>query len=268
MLFFVFCKLLILEYFCAMKYTFNLSLPTDWQSLSDRQLSFFFNQLARDLPIEEILTLCLFKWADLRVLCKTHNGKYLIKQKKRLKQEAQLSVLQIQNLTETLSFLRHFSTTPIRITAIGGAAAIAHDFQEVPFSTFISADNFYQGFLHTKNYELLSELTTLLYPKVDVRHINTAHLLNTFYWFTSLKQYFAKLFPHFLQPMSGEPENLLGSSPNIGEVLRHAMNTQIRALTGGDITKEQAVLAMDTWRALTELDAKAKEAEDLRRLSK
>ena len=86
--------------------------PPDWQSLSDRQLSFFFKQLAGDLPIEEILTLSLFKWADLRVLCKTHDGKFLIKQKKLLKQEAQLSILQIQNLTKTLSFLRYFSAHP------------------------------------------------------------------------------------------------------------------------------------------------------------
>lgn len=35
-----------------------------------------------------------------------------------------------------------------------------------------------------------------------------------------------------------------------------AMNAQIRALTGGDVTKERAVLQMDCWRALTELDAK------------
>ena len=39
----------------------------------------------------------------------------------------------------------------------------------------------------------------------------------------------------------------------------------IRALTGGDITKEERIMKMDTWRALTELDAKAREAEELRK---
>ena len=42
----------------------------------------------------------------------------------------------------------------------------------------------------------------------------------------------------------------------------------IRALTGGDITKEAAIMKMDTWRALTELDAKAREAEELRKAAK
>lgn len=44
------------------------------------------------------------------------------------------------------------------------------------------------------------------------------------------------------------------------------MNAQIRALTAGDITKEARVLEMDCWRALTELDAKAKEAEEMRKM--
>ena len=43
---------------------------------------------------------------------------------------------------------------------------------------------------------------------------------------------------------------------------------QIRALTGGDITKEREVLKMDCWRALTELDAKAKDYEDMRKTAK
>ena len=42
-------------------------------------------------------------------------------------------------------------------------------------------------------------------------------------------------------------------APPIGEVLRTAMNTQIRALTGGDITKEEAVLSMDTSTSPTSL---------------
>ena len=42
-----------------------------------------------------------------------------------------------------------------------------------------------------------------------------------------------------------------------------SMNAQIRALTGGDITKEEIIRKANVWRALTELDAKAREAEEL-----
>lgn len=42
------------------------------------------------------------------------------------------------------------------------------------------------------------------------------------------------------------------------------MDTQLRALTGGDATKEAAVLRLDCWRALTELDATAREAHEFK----
>ena len=184
-----------------MIHTFNLSFPKDWQSLSDSQLQYFFTQLSDDLPMEEILTLCLFKWADLRVLCKTHDGSYLVKRRHKQKKEATLTIRQVQVATASLDFLRQFAPLPVRISKIRRATAIEADFQRVPFSTFISADNYYQGFLHTKDEALLNHLATLLYPMVKSRHLTTPLLLNTFYWFSSLKQYFSRLFPHFLQPI-------------------------------------------------------------------
>lgn len=42
------------------------------------------------------------------------------------------------------------------------------------------------------------------------------------------------------------------------------MITCLRALTGGDITKQPAVLSTPTPDALTELDAKAEEAEKMK----
>ena len=61
---------------------------------------------------------------------------------------------------------------PVRISKIERAAAIEADFQRVPFSTFISADNYYQGFLHTKNDALLKDLATLLYPMPSTKLSN------------------------------------------------------------------------------------------------
>ena len=58
-------------YFRRMEAFLKLALPIGWQSLSDSHLLYFFRRFSRNLPMEEILTLCLFKWADLRVLCCT-----------------------------------------------------------------------------------------------------------------------------------------------------------------------------------------------------
>ena len=119
----------MLPYFRSMEAFFNLSLPTDWQSLSDSQLQYFFTQLSDDLLMEEILTLCLFKWADLRVLYKTHDGSYLVKRRHKQKQEATLTIRQVQVATASLDFLRQFAPLPVRISKIRRATAIAADFQ-------------------------------------------------------------------------------------------------------------------------------------------
>ena len=248
--------------------SFNITLPPSWADLDDSQLICFFTLMSHDLDMEQVLTVCLFKWADLRLLCRTANGSYLVKQRHRPKLEATLTFQQIQSATAALDYIRSFPSFPTRITKIGKARPLESDFQRIPFATFISCDNYYQGFLQTKDEERLKDLTLLLYPGIKPRCLTRPILYCAFYWFASLKQYFARLFPHFLQPMPADEQNLLGYAPPIGEMLRQTMNAQIRALTGGDITKEDAILTMDTWRALTELDAKAKEAEDIKRQTK
>ena len=47
--------------------------------------------------------------------------------------------------------------------------------------------------------------------------------------------------------------------------MRHNIDTQIRALTKGDITKESEILALNALRALTELDAQAREYDELQK---
>ena len=119
----------MLPYFRNMEAFINLSLPTDWQSLSYSQLQYFFTQLSHDLPMEEILTLCLFKWADLRVLCKTHDGSYLVKHCHAPKQKTMLTIRQVQAATASLDFLRQFAPLPVRITKIERTTAIEADVQ-------------------------------------------------------------------------------------------------------------------------------------------
>ena len=84
--------------------------------------------------------------------------------------------------------------------------------------------------------------------------------INIFYWFAALKETLSKKYSDFFQPLAGGDDgNLLGSSTSVED----AMNAQIRALTKGDITKEAEVLALDTHRALTELNAQAREYKEL-----
>ena len=77
-------------------------------------------------------------------------------------------------------------------------------------------------------------------------------------WYTQLKTHFSMQFSNFFKRTEG------GNAQSVVE----AMNAQIRALTGGDVTKEKEIFAIDTWRALTELNAKAREAEEFKKSMK
>ena len=250
-----------------MNTTFNITLPTTWAELSDKQLLMVFNLLARDLSAAEVKTLCLMKWDRLRVLA-TLPDKRLLKKKKG-EPEVPLSARQIQQATSALDFLDSFATMPVRISRIGKYRALAADFEKVPFEQYIYVDNLFQGYLNTQQDELLTQIAQVLYGSDKVKPTK-GHLVGVFYWMASLKQFFASLFTNFYKPAPAKSDdNMLGNGqPDLYKTLRDSTNAMIRALTGGDITKEAAIMKMDTWRALTELDAKAREVEELRKVAK
>ena len=246
---------------------FNISLPTSWDELSNKQLLMVYGLFARDLSAAEVKTLCLMKWNGLKVLATLPGHRFLIKREK--EPEVALSTRQIQQATSVLDFLDSFAPMPVRIERIGKYRALPADFEKVPFDEFLFVENLFQGYLNNQSDELLLQMAQVLYASDHVKP-SQAHLVGMFYWMASLKQYFASLFPNFYKPVSSNGSgNLLGNGqPDIYSQLRESTNAMIRALTGGDITKESAIMKMDTWRALTELDAKAREAEELRKAMK
>lgn len=249
-----------------MEAVFNISLPTSWDELADKQLHMVYNLFARDLSAAEVKTLCLMKWNGLKVLATLPSHRFLIK---RGKEQVVLSTRQIQQATSVLDFLDSFAPMPIRIAQIGKYRALPADFEKVPFEEFLFVENLFQGYLNTQQEELLLQMAQVLYASDHVKPSKT-HLVGVFYWMASLKQYFAGLFSNFYKPApAADSGNLLGGGQtDIYRQLRDSTNAMIRALTGGDITKEDAIMKMDTWRALTELDAKAREVEEFRKAAK
>ena len=234
----------------------NFIVPQGWHELSDKQLRFAYNLIAKDFATDEIKTLCLLQWSGTKVIGQQATGSYLLKKGKLI---FEVTPLTLAELLPHLDWLGSLPTVPVRISKINRAHALPADFAEVPFETYIIVDNLYQGYLQTLSDNLLDELANVLYGKPI--KLKPYERINIFYWVASLKDFFARRYPDFLQPISAATGgNLLGSSaPSVEE----AMNAQIRALTKGDITKEKELLALDTWRALTELNAQAKEYKEL-----
>lgn len=239
----------------------HLTMPKSWQELDDQQLYYVYGLIADNLSGAQIRTYCLFRWGKLSVVCQYGDG-YLIKQGKN---EFFTTVEIITDAIRSLKWIEEISDKPVRISVVKNQEAVDAMLNGVPFEDYLYLENLYQGFLNTTRHDLINEMGQRLYGS-DKLTFGQAEKLNVFYWWTSLKTYFSKQFPNFFVPASTPTDgNLLGNTKPIGQQLQEAMNAQIRALTKGDITKEKEVLAMDTWRALTELDALAKEAEEFNR---
>lgn len=239
--------------------TLNLTLPTCWQELSDVQLRFVFSLLAGDYSLAQLKAMCLIKWADLTVI-RREGQVFIIKHKK---EYYPITAQQITEASASLKFLGDLPKYPVRLSQIDGHTAIRADLQELPFGDYISLDNLYQGYLQTQKPEILQEMAKILYQSQTIK-LNRVEGLSVFYWFAGAKQMFALMFTHFFKSASTGDEY---HAPSFQQ-LQDSMNAQIRALTNGDITKEKAVLEMDTWRALTELNAKAKDYEDIKKSTK
>ena len=234
----------------------NFIVPQGWHELSDKQLRYVYQLLANEFATDEVKTLCLLQWSGTKVIGRQDSGAYLLKKGKIL---FEVTPLTLAELLPHLEWLGSIPTVPVRISKINRQHALPADFSEVPFETFIICDNLYQGYLQMQNDELLDQLGATLYGKSMT--FKPYERINIFYWFAALKDTFSRKYPDSFQPIDAATGGiLLGSSASS---VKDAMNAQIRALTKGDVTKEAEVLALDTHRALTELNAQAREYKEL-----
>ena len=248
--------------------TVNLLVPTCWQELTPLQLRYAFFLLVEGYSPAQLKTLALARWSGLKVIAPQQGGFTVLHYGRTFF----ITALQLAELLSRLDWLCRIPLVPVRLPEIHGHQAAPADFTGVSFETYLYLENLYQGVIHLScpkdgpltpdTMPLLSEMTDMLYNCSACKY-DKSELLSMFYWFASLKQFFARKFPHLFATTDA------GSmSADLSKQLTEAMNTQIRALTKGDITKEQQVLQMDVHRALTELDAQAREYEELKKHAK
>ena len=167
-----------------------------------------------------------------------------------------LARLRPMDIAEHLPLLDWMERGPegiIRLPRVSGRGAEwADDLQGCPFRTYLSLENYYQGYLLSQNVEALDAMGRLLYPRCCRLLAHERYWL--LLWMVGLKAEYGRRFPSLFRAGAEG-----GEVPSMLEV----MNAEIRALTGGDITKQGAVLQADTLDALTELDAKAREAREM-----
>ena len=239
----------------------RVTLPSSWQSLTDAQLYYVYGLIADNLSLSQMKAYCFFKFSGVNVL-RRDGSNYVVTDGER---RATVSPTAVAMAVRSLAWLDRLPTYPVRISRIKGNDAVDAALHGVAFGEYIALDNMYQGYLHGQDDSLIDEMAKIMYGNERLR-LNRSQRISVFYWFASVKSLLASTFSSFLQPASSmTPDNLLAGGASVGQQVTDAMNAQIRALTKGDVTKEREVLALDTWRALTELDAQAKEYLEMKR---
>ena len=218
----------------------TLSIPRSWLALTDEWRLYLCTIMAQGHHTpDEIKALMLARMAHVR-----HTTLARI-------------TLQLAELMPMLDWIDQPPTSPARLTQIGTHPALDPMLDGVPLRTYLEVENYYQGNLMTQAPEALTAIGQALYPGTEPRHFGPPEHLMLMMWLVGLKAEYANLFPHLFSH-TANPATDTPPDP------RQTMVTLLRALTGGDITKQQAVLSTPTLDALTELDAKAEEAAELK----
>lgn len=221
----------------------RLTMPTSWAELSDDELTYLYKILSCYTTEESQILLFLR-------LCQKQCS---------MKDIERVSIPQFAAATDVMRWMEDISPEPVRVSTVRGRTALDPKLHNVTFGTYISIENLYQGYLMSEDPKALDELFELLYPSPEHEDqpLEDWERNNLLHWMASLKKHYSEQFSEFFRPSS--------SSEDID--MLSVVNSEIRALTGGDITKEEQILQSDAWRALTELDAKAREARQLSELT-
>ena len=246
----------------------TLSAPRSWAELTHEQWRYVLTMLTQRLSLE-VKILMLLRFCGIHVKGKRSDGLFRCLVPEGNKQrKVDLTAWQVQQALHTFDYIDSYDEYTVRLDSVGELHAVDSLLHEVPFSAYLAMEKYYQGFLRNRNNtELLEKLGQLLYVTRDGKYedkqkFSEVERLHCFLWYSYVKKQFARYFPNFFRPVSAALDK--GTELAILD----QMNVQIRALTGGDVTKEEAVMKMDCWRALTELDAKAREAAEIKKMNK
>lgn len=242
----------------ASGHTLDFKFPKSWQELNQRQLKAVLVFLTAYDSVTALLRITLY-FANM-VIVKTEGGYAKCRIQTSVGAiNCTLSSEDIAALTEAMRWVLTPGSVPVLLDEYDGHHAVDRLLHDVSFETYLCLDNLYQGFLMSKNEEAIVAMARIVYNgKKKIKEYKPYIRFGIIQWYTQLKTHFSMQFSNFFKRTEG------GSAQSVVE----AMNAQIRALTGGDVTKEKEIFAIDTWRALTELNAKAREAEEFKKSMK
>lgn len=247
----------------------DLYAPTSWQKMTQRQLRYVLTLLSLFDDLTVVKTYMLFRLGGIHIegsaMRVTRDQPVAFscwfrpawwKPRHRFT----LETWQVESMIRQFDFIDPFDGMDVRLERIHGCRAVDDILDHYPLGDYLLAEQYYQLAVSSGKPEMVERLATFLYVKRNGRHpgqlsLSPAEQMGTLRWFAHVKSVFAERWPYFFRRIEGDIDeqdiDLMG-----------AMDAQIRALTEGDITKEETIKALPCWRALTELNQKAREAKE------
>lgn len=252
----------------------DVNVPKGWTELSQQQLRFLLSVMVavnlanknvgfrsmEDFAAQtaaQVQSICFFKWSGLTVVCPYADG-WLVRSDD---MEFVLSAETVAAAISHLSWTKELPLEPVRLDMVDGAQAIPADISSgLTFDSWLACETLWQRYQAGPDDALLRQMAEILYNKENIR-LTAAETLGVFYWWAGIKNLVSAMFPNFFKKTGGDSE----AEPPDYDELRRNIDAQIRALTKGDITKEKEILSLEALRALTELDAQAREYDEIRK---
>lgn len=237
----------------------NVDVPTKWNQLTDEQL-YYFAYLSNFYSPDMVKAFFLLRLMQLKVKRRVGSlWKCVYKGRTVFIDAAELApgIEQLRFL-DTTSFCR-----PSEMRGYKAVNALLQD--DFTFYDFLRTETFWQRFLETQDFVYVAKIANYLFRNdkgeyAQLKDLSQTEIATILLWYCGVKEALSSYFPDFFtKPKGGDKA--------VGYVNMMEINdAMIRALTGGDITKEQQVLNAQCWRALAELNAKARESKELKKL--
>jgi len=247
----------------------DLYAPTSWAKMTQRQLRYVLTLLSLFEDLTMVKTYMLFRLGGIHAEGKTVRVTRDQPEGYRCwfrpawwkpRRWFTLEAWQVESMIRQFDFIDPFDGMDVRLERIRGCRAVDDILDHYPFGDYLMAEQYYQLAVSSGKPEMVGKLATYLYVKRNGKHpkrlsLTPAEQMGTLRWFAHVKSYFAERWPYFFRRVDADIEEM-----DIDLIA--AMDAQIRALTEGDITKEETIKALPCWRALTELNEKAREAKE------
>lgn len=240
----------------------NVVLPTSLTELSQAQLRYILECKVAGIPDMQLQTYCFFRFSGLKVVKDQDDGVLCSFRDGWRKRHAFLSHEAVREFASMLAFVNEPSES-VRLDEISGCRAADPYMHGVSFERYLMVEGYWYAFLQTRDEGLLLDIAKVLYrgkcrftrrPKTP-KKLTDAEKLNIIYWMTGWKVFCGEHWSNFFRRVSDDIDE------DDAEDIESAVSMQIRALTGGDITKVAGVMSADVWDALSELDSLAREAQ-------